>query len=361
MKKTGLLAFLMSMLFWGYSQPKIQFEQTTYDFGHIKEVDGSVTGKFVFTNVGDSILELLTVKPGCGCTKGKYTETPIAPGEKGFIEATYDPFGRPGPFMKSITVTTNERANNTTILFIKGDVEKRPPTVFEEAGYLIGQGMVRFKEINIRKEILNTEIQKDTFLIRNFGEKEVEVQFVNLQDKPYLKEVYRSFNLLKPNEEGKIVLQYDASKRNAFGLLRDDISISVPEDNDPIKMLFYNVNIKEDFSKMTKKELENAPKITMDSLQFNFGQVKKNETVKTSCTITNKGKSPLIIRDIQPNIYTVIPSVKTATIAPGGFLKIEFTYRGTGRAGEQKIGVDIISNDPQNNILPIQFSAVLSN
>ena len=361
MKKIGLLAFSMCMFFLGYSQPKIQFETTTYEFGHIKEVDGKVTGKFVFHNVGDSALVLVTVKPGCGCTAANYTKTPVSPGEKGFIDATYDPSNHPGPFTKSISVTTNEPTSNTTLLFIKGNVEKRPPTVFEEAGYINGQGMVRFKEINLRKNILSTETQLDTFLIRNFGEKDAEVIFQNLNEKPHLKEVYRSFNMLKPNEEGKIVLQYDASKRNAFGLVRDDIKVSVTDEKEPNKMIFYNVNIKEDFSKMTKEERENAPVITLESNTFDFGQVKKGETVKLTCKISNHGKSALIIHDIQPGTNVISSSVKTATIESGKYLDIEFTYKVLGgRQGEQKMNVDVISNDPANSVLPLQFKAVVS-
>ena len=361
MKKIGLLIFVVNVFFWGYSQPKIQFEKTTYDFGQIKEVDGKVNGTFIFINVGDSVLELRTVKPGCGCTAANYTKTPVAPGEKGFIEATYDPNNRPGSISKSITITTNEPTNNTTVLFLRGNVEKRPPTVFEIAGYNIGGGMVRFKEINVRKEILNTESQVDTFLIRNFGETNAEVTFSNLNERSHIKELYRSFDVLKPEEEGKIILEYDASKRNAFGLVRDNVSVSVTDEKEPAKMIFYTVNIKEDFSKMTKKERENAPIIAVDSLSFNLGQVKKNETVKTSCIITNKGKSPLIIRDMQPSVNTLTTSIKTATIAPKESLKVEFTYRGIGRAGEQKITVDLICNDPENSILPLQFSTILSN
>jgi hypothetical protein len=359
MKKIGLLVFSMCVFFWGYSQPKIQFDETTHDFGEIKEVDGKVNGKFIFTNVGDSVLELISVKPSCGCTAANYTKEPVMPNGKGFIDATYDPSGRPGPFMKSVVVTTNESANNVTVLFIKGNVEKRPPTVFEEAGYFIGQGMVRFKEINVKKDMLNTESQRDTLLIKNFGETDAEVTFQNLNEKTYIKEIYRSFKVLKPNEEGKIVLEYDAAKRNAFGLLREDLKVSVTDEKEPNKIIFYNVNIKEDFSKMTKKEREQAPVIAVDCLDFNFGEVKRNETAKIHCTIVNNGKSPLIIHNMQPSVHFVNSTVKTATIPSGESLKVEFTYRGTGRKGEQKFTIDVICNDPANSVLPLQFQSVL--
>ncbi len=361
MKKIGLLTLLFSLFVTAFSQPKIQFDKTIHDFGNVKEEGGKVTGRFEFTNVGDSALILVTVKPNCGCTAANYTKTLVAPGEKGFIEAVYDPNGRPGPISKSIAVTTNEPVNSMTVIFIKGSVEKRPPTVFELAGYIVGQGMVRFKNITLRKDILNTEIQYDTLLIRNFDTRETEVQFIDMEKKPYIKEVYRSFEgALKPDEEGKIVLQYDASQRNEFGYVRDDVRVSIPGDEkEPNKMIFYNVNIKEDFSGLTKKERELAPKIVLDTLFFDFGEVKKNDTRTKSCTITNQGKTPLIIRNMQSSINAISSSVKSATIAPGQSLAVEFTYKGVGRYDEQKLTIDIICNDPDNSELPVTFRAVL--
>ena len=90
MKRIGLLFTLMSFAVLGFAQPKIQFDQTTHDFGSIKEEGGKVTGRFTFKNVGDSTLLLTRVKPGCGCTAANYTKTPIEPGQTGFIDATYE-------------------------------------------------------------------------------------------------------------------------------------------------------------------------------------------------------------------------------------------------------------------------------
>ena len=56
----------------------------------------------------------------------KVTEWPteaIKPGETGVIKATYNTQGRPGPFNKSITLTSNAYTP-TKRLFIKGTVEK---------------------------------------------------------------------------------------------------------------------------------------------------------------------------------------------------------------------------------------------
>ena len=85
MKKLSLLLLAVLTCIVCIAQPEIKFENTTFDFGKIKEEGGKVTGKFIFTNVGNEPLELTNVRPGCGCTAANYTKVAIAPGEQGYI------------------------------------------------------------------------------------------------------------------------------------------------------------------------------------------------------------------------------------------------------------------------------------
>ena len=114
MKSIKLTLALMLVALFVSAQPQLQFENTTYDFGNIKEEGGKVTGRFIFTNTGTSNLILKSVRPGCGCTAANYTTDSVAPGEKGFIDATFDPYNRPGGFTKNIRVTTMSRNSTTT-------------------------------------------------------------------------------------------------------------------------------------------------------------------------------------------------------------------------------------------------------
>ena len=45
--------------------PKIQFAETTHDFGKISDV-ASVSGAFKFKNIGTGVLKMETPKPSCG-------------------------------------------------------------------------------------------------------------------------------------------------------------------------------------------------------------------------------------------------------------------------------------------------------
>ncbi|MDR3046579.1 MAG: DUF1573 domain-containing protein, partial [Bacteroidales bacterium] len=92
--------------------------------------------------------------------------------------------------------------------------------------------------------------------------------------------------------------------------------------------------------------------------RLDYGQVVKNNEVKKSCTITNTGKTPLIIRDVQPSINTITPSLMQTTIAPGASTTIDFTYKALGKIGKQGGNIEIITNDPTNDgVFVVKFEA----
>lgn len=92
----------------------------TYDFGKVAEGE-KVQALFKFTNTGKSPLIISNVETSCGCTVSEYSKEAIAPGKQGWIKATYDSYGRPGSFQKTITVHANTFPNTTKLLII-GDV-----------------------------------------------------------------------------------------------------------------------------------------------------------------------------------------------------------------------------------------------
>ena len=55
--------------------PKIQFDQTVYDFGKTSQVS-TVSGIFKFKNIGDAVLKMDPPKPSCGCTAADHSKRP---------------------------------------------------------------------------------------------------------------------------------------------------------------------------------------------------------------------------------------------------------------------------------------------
>ncbi len=102
---------------------EIQFENETHNFGTFSEQDPVVKYTFKFTNTGTAPLIIHQAIASCGCTVPKFTESPIAPGQSGTIEVTYNGKGRYlGHFKKVITVRSNAKEHGVVRLYIEGDM-----------------------------------------------------------------------------------------------------------------------------------------------------------------------------------------------------------------------------------------------
>lgn len=80
----------------------------TIDFGTIPETEEAVTARTYVVNIGQAPITLLKVKPTCGCTAVDYQKDVIAPGDSAWIDLAYDPFRRPGNFLKAVRVFPSE-------------------------------------------------------------------------------------------------------------------------------------------------------------------------------------------------------------------------------------------------------------
>ncbi|MCU0392697.1 MAG: DUF1573 domain-containing protein [Thermoflexibacter sp.] len=134
MKKSILLTFVFTLLFGAasFAQTNTQkpanvaafqwLQAETKDFGKIPQ-GNPVTATFKFKNTGKIPLVISNVQASCGCTTPDYSKAPIAPGETGFVMATFNAASS-GTFTKSVTVTANVEGGSA-VLYLKGEVETK--------------------------------------------------------------------------------------------------------------------------------------------------------------------------------------------------------------------------------------------
>jgi hypothetical protein len=122
MKKTSIILFIISQFsFLLFSQPIIKFKQKVIDFGDIQS--GKVIDlKFEFVNDGDTTLIIKNIRTTCGCTVTQIEKREYKPGEKGKIPVKFFSQGYNGKIVKTITVITNDKTNQYTMLKITGKV-----------------------------------------------------------------------------------------------------------------------------------------------------------------------------------------------------------------------------------------------
>ena len=100
------------------SQPltNLVLAENMYNFGDIKKGE-SKEHKYEVTNTGKNPLIISAVKPGCGCTAPDYTQTPIMPGQKGYITLKFDSSNFDGAIHKQAEVFANVEKSPIVIGF----------------------------------------------------------------------------------------------------------------------------------------------------------------------------------------------------------------------------------------------------
>lgn len=107
--------------------PKVSFDHEVHDFDTIP-FGGDGRCEFELTNVGDEPLIISNFSSSCGCLVPSCSREPIFPGKTSVLKVHYDT-KRPGPFRKSLTLTTNAVDRPKVVLGVKGHVLPDPNVV----------------------------------------------------------------------------------------------------------------------------------------------------------------------------------------------------------------------------------------
>ncbi len=355
MRKINFLLLIVLLgitsLFGQTQNAKITFSEESFDFGTVPEEKGTVTHEFSFTNTGAQPLILQNVKASCGCTTPEWTKDPVLPGKKGTIKVTYNPSGRPGPFNKSVTVTSNAE-NASAVLIIKGTVTPKPRTI--EDDYPMQIGGIRLKTNHLAfVTVYNNQIKTDSVQIINTSKENIKISFNSIPPHITIKAIPDE---LKPNQKGNIVVTYDGNKQKEWGFIMDRVDVLLNGKSDPNNRFSISATIEEDFSKMTPEQKANAPKANFKTKNYNFGTCNEGEIKNYDFELSNDGKSDLIIRKVKASCGCTAVSPDEKIIKPGKSTLIKTSFNTSGKVGKQNKTINVITNDPNNANVTLQIS-----
>ncbi|MFQ5502630.1 MAG: DUF1573 domain-containing protein [Phycisphaerae bacterium] len=94
--------------------PKIKFDESVYQFGRVR-AGTDVVHDFWYTNTGTGPLEILRVKPGCGCTTAGEYDRIVQPGKRGRIPIKLSTKRFSGMLKKPVTVNSNVSGTGAVI------------------------------------------------------------------------------------------------------------------------------------------------------------------------------------------------------------------------------------------------------
>jgi len=312
-----------------------------------------------FYNNSDKEMQV-NVKETPSHIKATLSGTRFKPGHRGYIALQYNAgmLTQQGNRNDRIILQTSDAKQEQKMLFITANIMERPPAPTPAQLYPFAMGNLLMSRNGVSfAQILNTETQTDSVTIYNNGERPIKVDF----QKPAAHLVANlSSNVIKPGATATVTIKYDAVRVNAFGFQSGDrLYLQTDDSIQPLKIIYVSANIKEDFSKLTPKQRENAPKIEVDEKIFDFGTRPSGNDIPHSFTFRNTGKSDLIIRKVHASCGCTATTPEKTTIKPGESSKIDINFNTAGRKGNQFKSITVITNDPNNPEVMLQVKGNL--
>lgn len=352
---TILFAFCSIPLLAQTNTPVPQFEKVVHNYGEILESNGPVTAEFKVKNTGDVPLIITRVATSCGCTASNWTREPILPETEGFVNITYDPRGRPGAINQRITVFTNAPGSGI-VLSLRGQVLPREKT--KEEIYRRRIGDLGLTNSHASLGIVYVDQQKtDTLKMYNFGKEKIEVSFDRV---PKHITVTPVPSTLAPGQEGEIIVSFDAKGVDDWGYSVSRATVMVNKQRIQGNIINISARIEEDFSKLTKQELDNAPKIEFSEITKDFGNVDEGDVIEHEFVFTNAGKSDLVIRKIQASCGCTTVAPKVTVIKPGEQSSLSASFRTRGFTGRQSKTITVITNDPKSSNVVLRLTGTVN-
>lgn len=340
------LALLCLLLLAGRSlagaQPAAQFETLAIDLGTLTwHVPGLAT--YTLRNTGDADLLIRDVRSDCGCTVVTWTHDPIRPGETGTVSATFDA-EMLGHFSKHIAVATNA-GPQPVMLRLDGAVVMKKKEYSGDFPVRVGDiyldtDVVEFDDVN------RGETPQRTLIVFNGSKKTYTPELMHL---PRYLTMESAPQQIRPGRVGRITLTLNSQELHDMGLTQTDVYLSrfpgdrVSKDNE----INVSATLLPSFE-LTEAELRDAPVALLDSTTIDLGTLSGKKKLKGSITITNTGRSPLLIHTLQVYNPGISASVNRRRINPGESQKLKIAISANSHYFKGRRRVLLITNDPQH-------------
>lgn len=336
------------------AQARFTSNTERHDLGQV-EWKHPATAEYTITNTGTEPLVLTNVEPDCACTVARWTQTPIAPGEKGTLSVTFDAEAL-GTFHKAIAVYTNAQPH---LLYL----------------YLAGQVVREVRDFSRTHPVQMGRIRLDKGALR-FGDVTpaanpvIRLSVVNESDQPYRPVLMHLPSYLstvaepptlQPGESGFLSVTLHTDKVHFAGEQETTVYLSrfmgdkVEGDNRiPVSLCLLP-----DFSGMTATQLQNAPDAQLSATAVDVSALlaKKKKAVQ-DVLLTNTGRTELTVLRIQSLHPAIAVDLKSSKVQAGQSARLRLTVsrKHLHRQGG-KMQVIVLTDSPQHPKLVIDVKA----
>lgn len=330
--------FLTANLF---AQGVLEFKEKEINLKNLKADDVPTEVTYTFKNTGNQPVIISRVGPTSSQFQISWDRAPITPGKSGSIKISFPSIQMPETFKYNITVFSNA-ANRSETLSLASNIVDNPAK--PQLLYKFDIGGLKFKNGTISFDKIYTwQTLTDTLHFFNGMQAPATIGFI--YQPAHIKSVAIP-ETVAPGKKGMIIISYNATQKNDYGYCYENVIFSVNKSQDYDKRLTITANIVEDFSKLSKKDLANAPVINVEKKEINFGDIKPGSKANCEFVVKNTGKSSLVIRKTKASCGCTAVTLGNNTIAPGESGTIQAIFDSTGKSGKQYKTITVISSDP---------------
>jgi hypothetical protein len=323
--------------------PRLTIVEPVKDYGTIPKGE-KLDWAFVVKNTGDSDLQIIAAKPGCGCTVADFDKV-IKPGETGKVTAHVDTTAFAGPIAKTVTLETNDPTTPTSQLTIHAIV--KPYVEAFPAGFVrfnLLQGEAEAQTVTIYSE------EDDPFQITN-----VEVPAAEPGKDPWVKASYEKItnesdlapNVGKPGQAQYRVKITVGGPDARVGPLAEKVRIVTNSKHQPD----YYVSV----SGVVRPPFRVEPSV------LNFGEVTPADVSATRMVMvhSNNMKAPesFVVSKAESSNSAVVTSVKPG--ANKGEYEVTLQIAKDAKPGDLDGTVKIYTNDKINPVVTLPVKGVV--
>lgn len=372
-KKNTILTFVLAFLCFALSIPvagaatlgaagsprALQFEETSFDFGDIREDGGQVTHTFRFRNTGTTPVVILRAESTCGCTVPTFSRKPVMSSESGSIEVSFDPMNRPGSVEKKITIATSE-GGEPVRLWIYGNVLPREKGIDELYPAYVGNGVRAETTFHSFAYIEHGHAARTSAGLINTSDKRVKVNVFNCSDrKIYGIEGFALPVILDAGERREITIVADLERgRDVYGTVTEHLCFEIDGRRSDAELVVTGIAI-DDRSRWSE---ESRPRSEVDRYIVKMGQFSHDSgSVAGSFVISNRGTAPLAVRAVEGCAAGTRLSIAAGdVIAAGESRRVEVTVdpalKGYGPVVEK---VRLITDDPARPVTDLKVTMLV--
>jgi hypothetical protein len=324
--------------------PRLTIVEPVKDYGTIPKGE-KLDWSFLVKNTGDSDLQIIAAKPGCGCTVADFDKV-IKPGETGKVTAHVDTTAFAGPIAKTVTLETNDPTTPTSQLTIHAVVKpyvEAFPAGFVRFNLLQGeadsQSVMLYSEEDEPFQVTKVEVPVDP--TTNQPVKWVKTSFEKVA------EADKAPNVGRPGQDQYRVNITVGGPDARVGALADKVHIYTNSKHQPDYFVSLSGVVR--------------PTLRVEPSMLNFGEVTPNDVSATRMVMlhSNNLKTPesFVVSRAESSVRAITTSVKPG--ANKGDYEVTLQIAKDAKPGDVDGAVTIYTNDKVNPVITVPMKATI--